>query len=396
MEYKRKEGESEEELVFRICKDKDIIGTWDDVAKILNELTGNEYTESKYRKQYQAFQKMFASNTEDKVSKSLREEMRALSRERMKLQTEKLEYNKWLREQSRDEMLMERIEKAIHTLPPLEVPDVPVRDGASGKSYLLAFGDCHYGIEFELKDMFGQTINKYSPEIFQLRMAELLLKTIELIEKEHIEELNVFELGDSIQGILRLNSQLMQLRYGVVESAILYAEYMAGWLTELSKHVVVKFQMVRDSNHSQIRLCNAPKNAFPDENMGIVIEHFLKERLKDNPRIHIIENPTGMNCAVIAGFYVLGIHGEVKNLGRACGEFARAYGAQVDYIIGAHVHHSMEAELGMNSEAISIRSIVGTDPYGLSLRRTSDAGASLLVFDKNKGLTCDYRIKFNN
>ena len=58
MIYKRYEGESEEELIYRICEDKDQIGTWSDVADILNDLLNVNYSESTYRKKYSAFQKM--------------------------------------------------------------------------------------------------------------------------------------------------------------------------------------------------------------------------------------------------------------------------------------------------------------------------------------------------
>ena len=60
--YKRFEGESDEELIYRVTGDKDKIGSWQGVADILNELLGTEYTESKFRKQRQAFDKMFNAN----------------------------------------------------------------------------------------------------------------------------------------------------------------------------------------------------------------------------------------------------------------------------------------------------------------------------------------------
>ena len=53
--YKRFENETDEELVYRICENKDQIGSWQDVANIINELTDNDYGESTYRKKYQAF-----------------------------------------------------------------------------------------------------------------------------------------------------------------------------------------------------------------------------------------------------------------------------------------------------------------------------------------------------
>ena len=47
------------------------------------------------------------------------------------------------------------------------------------------------------------------------------------IQEDHIQVLNIFELGDALDGILRANSQLMQLRYGIIDSAILYADFLS-------------------------------------------------------------------------------------------------------------------------------------------------------------------------
>lgn len=52
-----------------------------------------------------------------------------------------------------------------------------------------------------------------------------------------------------------------------------------------------------------------------------------------------------------------------------------------------------QEEVGINSEVLTIRSIVGVDPYGMSLRKCSDAGASLYVFEDGLGKTCEYTIK---
>ena len=60
--YKRFENESDEELILRICDDKEQIGSWQDVANVINELTGNDFGESTYRKKYQAFKKMLNAN----------------------------------------------------------------------------------------------------------------------------------------------------------------------------------------------------------------------------------------------------------------------------------------------------------------------------------------------
>ena len=57
-DYKRHKDEGILEYEYRICGYKDQIGTWQDVADLLNEQLGQEYTESKYRKQYQEMNKI--------------------------------------------------------------------------------------------------------------------------------------------------------------------------------------------------------------------------------------------------------------------------------------------------------------------------------------------------
>ncbi len=318
----------------------------------------------------------------------------AAHKERIKTQTEKLELNRWIRELSRDEMITQYMVDAISKLQPLNIPEY-IQPKHCNKSYLLAFGDAHYGIEYQIKDLFGNIINEYSPEIFERRMWDLLYQTVEIIENNQIDELNVWELGDGLHGIIRLNSQLMKLRYGIIDSSILYANFLAEWLNELSKYVRVKYQMVVDSNHNQLRLCNAQKNAFPEENMSKSMLVLIKERLKNNPNIVIIENPTGMNFAQMSTYQVLGCHGEIKNYANAVKDFSMALGTPLDYVIGAHIHHSKSEECGINSECNSIRSIIGVDPYGMSLNRTSNAGASVFVFEQGKGKTIEYSIKLD-
>ena len=52
--YVRLENEQDDELIYRVCKDKELIGSWEDVKDILNDLLGYDYGESTYRKKYAA------------------------------------------------------------------------------------------------------------------------------------------------------------------------------------------------------------------------------------------------------------------------------------------------------------------------------------------------------
>ena len=61
-DWLRKEDESEYAYIYRIGNIKEQIGSWQDVADLLNYQLGYQYTESKYRKDYAAFCKLFEAN----------------------------------------------------------------------------------------------------------------------------------------------------------------------------------------------------------------------------------------------------------------------------------------------------------------------------------------------
>lgn len=395
--YKRFENETDEELIYRICQEKEQIGTWQDVANIINELTNFDFGESTYRKKFQSFQKMLAANQSKFVDsnaqlKEIEIQKRELEKEKVKLRTEKLEYSRWLREDARDELITEKIVEAITTLSSLHVPEY-IKPIHNTHAYALIFGDEHYGAEFELKGLFGDILNAYSPEIFEERMWDLFHQTVEIIQKESIDTLNVFSMGDFSDGCLRV-SQLMKLRYGVVDGTIKYADFICNWLNELTKYARVKFQMT-NGNHTELRMLGQPKGTFTEDNMGKVVSEFIKTRLKDNKNFTYIENPTGYIYAQLACHTILGIHGEVKNMENAIKEFSKIYSVPIDYLLAGHLHHSRIEEVGINSEVINVPSIIGVDPYSLSLNKTSNASGKLLVFEQTKGKVCEYTLKLN-
>lgn len=388
-----------EQLALLKRKQTDENLEWQDVADFRSEYIGNLEHRDTVRKGskllYEYIDAGWVNEPRDNIDFGCPNEKYSIQKERYKLQTEKIEMNRWLRELARDELITEKIVNAVSDLPSLEIPKY-IEPVHCNQSYLVCLADCHFGIEFCIKDFFFfleiLSMN-IALKFFEKRMWDLLNQIIEIVNEKHINELSVWELGDGIQGLLRLNSQLMQLRYGVIDSAIRHGDFLGHWLNELSKYVRVKFQMTMDSNHNQLRLCGAPKNAFVDENMSKVIMLAIEKELGNNPNVTIITNPTGLNFGQFSTYQVLGIHGEVKNLGDALDDYSRAYQTPISYIIGAHVHHIVEKETGINSEAISIRSMIGVDPYGMSLLATSNAGASLFEFDQIKGLTCEHRLK---
>lgn len=402
-EFKKLENENFHQYIWRMDElvQSGKYKNWKEIVPFVNrELFVDDESqyrdESAYRKAVKYARDFYEAGVfgvgEDEYYQKLQNEKREIQKVKVQVQTEKLEYSRWLREEARDELITEKICNAISSLPPLDIPQhiYPVHNT---RVYTLAFGDEHYGAEFELRGLFGEILNAYSPEIFEKRMWDLFNQTIEIIQKENIDTLNVFSLGDFSDGVLR-TSQLMKLRYGVVDGTIKYADFISNWLNELTKYVKVKYQST-NGNHTELRMLGAPKGTFTEDNMGKVVAEFIKTRLKDNPNFTYIENPTGYIYEELAGCPSLGIHGEVKNMGNAIKEFSSIYGIHILYLFAGHLHHNKAEEVGVNQEVINIGSIIGIDDYSLSLRKTSNASAKLLVFERGKGKVCEYTLKLN-
>ena len=323
----------------------------------------------------------------------LKTEKHNIEIERQKLRDGKREYNKWLREEARDKLICEEICNAISALEPLEIP-AAIGFTQGEREGILCFADTHYGVEFDIKGLGGESINSYSPEIFESRMEELLDATIQKIQKEGFRRIKVYSLGDEIDGILRV-SQLMKLRYGVVESTIKYADYICRWLTALSKYVHIDFQMVM-GNHTELRQIGQPKGTFVDDNMSKVIREFINVRMADNPNFRLITNDSGLIYDKVCDCNVLAIHGEVKNLSNAIHSFSNMYNKTIDILIGGHFHHYKAETIGQNRDVISVPSIIGIDNYSMQLGKVSNPGATFLIIEEGKGVVEQSTFKFDN
>lgn len=387
--------ETETEYIYRICSEKDRIGSWIEVASLLNTNLGYDYSESKYRKDYSSFQR--ARTSIDEMSSDtpyldeIRRQKEELQKERVKLQTEKLEYAQMLRETARDEMIADKIVDAIERITPIDyVKPIIRRADQFDTSWVLAFGDEHYGAEFELLGLNGELINKYSPEIFEYRMWSMLDNVAKIVEKENIGTLNVFSLGDFTDGVIRVG-QLTKLKYGVVDSTVRYMEFMSNILNELTRFCRVNFHMT-DGNHSEIRMFNQQKGAFKDENMGKIVRAYIKARLENNDRFTLVENPSGYIYTTLSGYNVMGVHGEAKDMVREIKDLSNMYGVSIDYLFAGHLHHFEESSCGIYKGVERVPSIVGTCPFSVQLRKVSNPGSIMCAFQEGKGKICEYHI----
>lgn len=399
---KRMSDEKIDEYIFRICRGKDL-GlyelTWKQVGDILNQELNLNYTESKYRKNYQMMQKgidMFVKRKAD--LKDLIEEMKLLKleleMERKKKQTESVYYNRILREHSRQEMLYERVADAIKEVE-LKVPNFkPLKPQKLDEEWLLGISDIHAYKYFE------SITNKYNKQILEVRLNKLFGEVIEKINMYDIRKLTILNGGDNLEGIIR-KSQLQSLELGVIETVVEFQRWLLEWLNQLSKYVKIRYIHLISANHSQTRPLGTRANQFPKEDLEIIISNYIYDMCKNNPRIQVVVPKHDFALFDMSGYKVIAHHGHGigKNVRRYIERMSRKLRVFIDYGIFGHLHHSaiqtIDEGVSNDCEIIRLPSIIGTDTYADKLLEGAKPGALLLKFEKDKGRTQENKIILN-
>jgi len=402
-DFYRKEDESFFEYSKRLLYGKES-GLYDiDKSEIYELIFGSIASPDHARKVLTGVKKFIEMNSNEHIENisdndmlsRIKIEKEEIKKERIKLSTENLDYNRRLREQSRCDMFEEKLlETILNKKSNIIIPKYKIEhDENNEREDILCITDAHYGAEFRITGMMSETLNEYSPEIFEKRMWNLLEKTISFANKNNVKHINIFDLDDSIEGILH-TSQLLMLRYGIIDSVIGYANFMEMWINELSKYLHVKLMRAK-GNHNDLRLLGGKKGDFQGENTSKIITQLLRKGLKDNKNVEIIgHNNNGHIYTKIANFDILASHGQDErgNLEKAFKDYLLAFKVNIDYFFTGHLHSTYIKEIGVNKEVIQSPSIMGTNDFALSINKTSNAGAKITTLVKDYGRQNEYNI----
>lgn len=392
MKYQRYENESDEELIYRVCKDKDLIGTWEDVADILNDLLGQEYTESKYRKQYTAFTKMFNANENrfidsDEYVKEIKLQQQELKKERQKLSDERVEFNKQIREQARRESFEDLIKRVIcENTEPIRIETPNIRPSYVTDNDVLAhITDLHTGVEIDnFKNVFNQEvlkqrIEKYTQEILN-------------VKRVHDSENCYLVVSEILSGIIH-NTLRIQNNMDLMEQFKYIAELLASMFIELASEFNDVYVYTVMGNHSRI----SPKkeDSLQGENMDVLLPFYLKARLQNVYNVHIEENIICQDIAMFAirGNKVFASHGDKDSPKKVVENMTMMFGIKPNLVLLGHRHYnSITTEY--DTKVIQSGCFCGTDEYALSIRKTNRPEQWITVIDEN-GLKCAYDVQLD-
>lgn len=396
-ECDRRENESLLGYYKRITENrKELDLDYSEWAKIVS---GKEYSSENGRKMFYCVKPLLDSLEEEQISgisdndivAEIEAKKKELIKERMKLQTTKIEYNRNLRKDSRFEMFYENIKEAKDRLPLPEFEEVYDNDFNNGE-YVLSLADIHYGAFFESEN------NTYSRQEVKDRFEILLFRLKNLINKNRIEKLTIVELGDTIQGILRVSDVKLN-DIPVVDSVVEVSRLIATFLNELSKYTYIEYRHIMASNHSQNRYLGTKASEMPSEDMEKVIGNYIKDLVSNNPRIDVVLSSKDYDSFELCGQNVLTLHGhQVKGVNNIIKDYSMLHRIFYDICFVAHFHGGKQFTVGEgngNTEIVVCPSFIGSDPYSDSLKLGSKAMCKLFKVEENQGITENYSIILN-
>ena len=172
------------------------------------------------------------------------------------------------------------------------------------------------------------------------------------------------------------------------------SEILAESISTLSSCVNTVYVYSCYGNH--LRTIQRKEESIHSDNLEKIIPWWLKERLKDNPKVEVIESPYKEFTRIdILGYRICCVHGDLdnfKNIGVTINTlFSKLYGETIDYTISGDKHHLEEFE-SFGIESILVRSLCGTDDYANNKRLYSNAGQTLIIFNDDYGRECTYNI----
>lgn len=404
IDFKKSRDENECQYLWRIGNyiDDGYVKNWESILSIINyELYGGDTTqykgESAFRKRYAAarqfYKDVFALEGVSDMSAKIERQIAELETERHKINAEKIELSRYNRQRSRLELFYENISNVIKRFPEppciLKAQDSPTE--SNDKKYVLTIADIHYGSSFVTEN------NIYNVAECERRFECLLHGVANFAIKNNLREIAVVNLGDEIQGLLRM-SDLQLNETSVVKAIVGISRLLANFLNELSKYCRVAYYSVPRSNHDQIRPLGSKANELAAEDVSFIINNYIKDMLAENSRVNVNVGVDGSYIDIpVFDFKVVATHGHnVKNTNTLLQQITTYRREFIDYVLMGHLHNKLtvsgNSATMYDTEVVVAPSFVGGDPYAESLMLCSKPSCLILGFDKKRGLDETHKI----
>ena len=388
--YKRFEGETDEELIFRICNDKEQIGSWQDVANIINELTGNDYGESTYRKKYQAFQKMLSANQSkfvdsDAQLQEIQVQKRELERKKIQFRDER---NAWQKQNFIDARVEEKLNLLEEELTSQGRVNFDIHDNvniSSDNDILIILSDFHIGQCF--RSIWGE----YNSDIAKKRLNQLLNEVTAIQKLHNSEKCYVSLQGDMLSGNIHKTIQVTN-RENVIDQIKIASELISSFCYELTKVFRVVFLSSVVGNHTRL---DRKDEALHDERLDDIVAWGVELTLSHIDNFHVLKRKLDVGIADmdIRGKTYIAVHGDMDGYNKTGVSNLCMHLGFVPYAITYGHLHVCAVDETNGVKMIRGGSLAGSgDDYTIEKRLSGKPSQMVCVWN-NRGVVCYYPVE---
>ena len=394
-------NENESQYIWRVGQAKDsglIDSTWEELTPTLNtqcgiseeDFRGSSAWRKRYRVMQQAWDDVFSQDKfDDEHMASIKEQMDELYKAKRQLWDQRREYNKMLTSDARADHLVEKLIEAANVAPLQNYSNMFVlRDISKKEEAVLCLSDWHYG---QVSDNIWNT---YNTTICKERVSKLFDNVSSVIQKHHVRKLHVVLLGDLVNGSIHTSSRVAS-EENTCDQLMHVSEIIANFINMLSPFVDCINVYSTYGNHA--RTIQNKEDSIHSDNLERIVPWWLRQRLKINPKINIIDSEFYEFIYFnICGYNVCCTHGDLdkfKDIGVTINTlFSKKYGKTIDYTFSGDKHHlEMFEQFGIESALVG--SLCGTDEYANNKRLYSNPMQTLCIFTPEDGKQCTYNIK---
>lgn len=380
--YKRFDGESDDDFIVRVSKDKDQIGTWEDMAALFNAILGYNYGESFYRKRNKKFCKSSGtlqckkSNFDQIESEKTMAEKREIERKKIQFRDERNAWQKQNYIDARAEEKLDKLEKELTSLGKVNFEKHEEVNISSDNDMLVILSDLHIG------QTFNSVFGKYNTDIAKNRLNELLDHIISIQKTHHSEKCYVSLQGDLISGNIHKSIQVTN-RENVIEQIKIATELISSFCYELSKHFRVVFMTSVVGNHTRI---DKKEDAIHDERLDDLISWAVELSLKHIGNFHVLKRniDTGIVDISIRNKTYIGVHGDMDSYNKSgVQNLCLALGFVPYAILFGHLHTCSVDEVN-GVKMIRGGSLAGCgDQYTIEKRLTGKPSQMICICNSN-------------
>lgn len=346
----------------------------------------NVYSSENLRKCYYVLDKIVDnlegdySITDNDLIKELELQKDELYMERIKLRDKNRELNKKLYQLSRFDNLKEIMIESLSEVEPVIFNKTIKNNFTSDIEASLILSDIHYGISVD------NQLNFYNTDVAKDRLFEIVSKTIDYCKIHNVNTLHIEILGDIVSGIINTSNRVEQ-EEDIMTQIINVSEVLTSCISKLEENIPnVKVYTVF-GNHS--RVMPNKKDSINRENLERLIYQYLKIRL---PNTKIVTSMNDDFLAIkIKDKEILLCHGDKDNINNAVNNYVKLLNKKFDEIHMGHFH-SFEWKDDNDTDITVNGSLVGTDDYAQSIRRSTKPTQVLRVYGID---TCTYKLNTN-